>query len=69
MRVFFTAAAARGAEVEIWIDHPVQDFCLQTGVCLEAGEDYLVIGPKGAPGRIGIPFDAIRWFRALDEQS
>lgn len=69
MRSFFATAAGRGAEIEIWIDHPVQDFCLQTGVCLEAGDDFLIMGPKGQPGRIGIPFDAIRWFRALDEQS
>ena len=68
MQSFFTAAAGRGAEVEVWIDHPAQDFCLQKGVCLEAGADYVIIGPKNQPGRIGLPYVGMRWFRALDEQ-
>lgn len=68
MHSFFVSAAGRGAEIEVWIDHPVQEFCLQKGICLEAGDDFLVMGPKNQPGRVGIPYDAIRWFRALDEQ-
>lgn len=68
MHSFFRDAAGRGAHIEVWIDHPVQDFCLQAGVCLEGNADYLVMGPANGPGRIGIPYSAVRWFRAMDEQ-
>lgn len=68
MRDFFFQASNRGTQVELWIDHPVQEFCIQRGVCLEGNADYLVIGPPNAPGRVCIPYSAVRWFRALDEQ-
>ena len=68
MRTFFVGAAGRGADIEVWIDHPVQDFCLQRGVCLEGNDDYLVMGPRNQPGRVCIPYHSIRWFRAMDEQ-
>ncbi len=69
MQAFFASAAGRNADIELWIDHPHTEYCFQKGVCLEAAEDHLIMGPPDhAPGRIGIPYEGIRWFRALDEQ-
>ena len=68
MQSFFASAAGRAAPIEVWLDHPVQEFCLQKGVCLEGQDDYLVMGPADGPGRVCIAYNAIRWFRAMDEQ-
>ena len=69
MQAVFSAAAGRHGDIELWIDHPHTEYCFQKGVCVEANEDYLIMGPPDdAPGRIGIPYDAIRWFRIMDEQ-
>ncbi len=68
MRAFFVAACARDAVIDVWIDHPNEDYAHQSGQCLAAHEDYFVVGPVGAPGRVCIPYAAVRWFRSPDEQ-
>ncbi len=67
LQSFFNEAKARGVELEIWIDHPAENFRRQAGVCLEANADYFVIGPMGAPGRVCIPYHALRWFRVPED--
>jgi hypothetical protein len=64
---FFAAAARAGANVEVHIDHPRPDYQRQTGTCYEAHQDFVVIGPEGAPARICLPYRAICWFRRLDD--
>lgn len=65
MKDFFADVATRGGLVELWIDHPHADWIQQTGICLEANADFLIIGPPDGPGRIGIPYHSVRWFREL----
>jgi hypothetical protein len=65
---FFTKAAKASASIEVHIDHPQKDFQRQFGVCHRADEDFMVMGPEGAPARVCIPYHAIRWFRRLDDQ-
>jgi|GEM_PF-6901208 len=64
---FFSEAAAARVVVDVWIDHPHGEFIQQNGICLEANADYFVIGPENAPGRICIPYGALRWFRRPDQ--
>ena len=66
LQSFFAEAAKNASQIDVWIDHPNPDFHFQTGVCYEAAAEYLMMGPEGSPARVGIPYDAIRWFRAVD---
>lgn len=66
MQNFFAEAAKNASQVDIWIDHPSPDFQYQTGVCYLAAADYLMMGPAGAPERVCVPYQAIRWFRSID---
>jgi hypothetical protein len=65
MKDFFASAVTRGTRIEVWLDHPHNDYVQQTGVCIEANEDYLVMGPPDGPGRVCIPYHSLRWFREL----
>jgi len=65
---FFHGASEAQTLIEVHIDHPVAGYQQQTGICYRACEDFLVMGPEGAPARICIPYFAIRWFRRLDDQ-
>jgi hypothetical protein len=67
LQEFFAGAAQSGALVEIYIDHPREDFQRQSGIVYEAHAEFAVIGPEGAPARICLPYAAMRWFRRLDD--
>lgn len=64
LQSFFAEAAKTGAAIDLWIDHPNPDYQYQSGVCYQAAEEFLVMGPEGSPARICIPYQAVRWFRA-----
>ncbi|MBT8492528.1 MAG: hypothetical protein KJO07_05675 [Deltaproteobacteria bacterium] len=65
---FFQQATLDSATVELHLDHPLSDFHKQTGMVYGAHRDFAVIGPEGTPVRVCIPYDAIRWFRRMDNQ-
>lgn len=65
---FFSQAARDAAPVEVHIDHPLPDYQRQNGLVYGAHRDFAVIGPEGAPARICVPYDAIKWFRRHDNQ-
>lgn len=67
MAAFFAQAAHDSASLEVHLDHPNPGFQVQSGICYAAHEDFVVMGPEGAPARVCVPYHAIRWFRRLDD--